>query len=60
MNNIKRIIQTGDRADLKQWLATCSDADLLASWVQLASCNVQDFRDLSLAAMLQRKLVRRV
>ena len=55
---IERIIKTGDRADLKRWLATCSDADMRAHWVRLASCGVQDFGELTLAALLQRKLIR--
>jgi hypothetical protein len=54
MSLIERIIQTGDRADLKKWLAECSDADLLDNWIKLSCCKVQDFSELTQDAMLRR------
>jgi hypothetical protein len=56
---VERIIATGDRADLKHWLATCSDTELLANWVKLSCCRVQDFQSLTTDAMRQRGIVRR-
>src|SRR4051812_23305876 len=54
IETIQRIIKTGDRADLKQWLADCSHDDLIQNWVKLATCGVQDFQELTQKAMLNR------
>jgi hypothetical protein len=58
--DIERIIKTGDRADLKKFLASCTDQELADVWVKLSCCKVQDFSELTTAEMRRRKMIREV
>ena len=57
MDGLERIIATGDRADLKVWLRTCSNDEIASNWVKLANCKVQDFGQLCCEEMERRKLI---
>lgn len=54
---IEQIIKTGDRAELKIWLASATNVEIIQNWIKLASCKIQDFQELALDELNKRKII---
>jgi hypothetical protein len=55
MTDIHEIIRTGNRAGFKQYLATCSEDDLILAWFRARLPRVQDFSELAGKDMRRRQ-----
>jgi len=56
--NIDQIISYGDRAELKKWLNLATNREITSNWVKIAASNVQDFQELIMNEMKNRKILK--
>ncbi len=57
MPSVSNLIASGDRVGWKQFLAECSDAELIIAWIRGQKSKIQDFGDLALDELRRRNVL---